>query len=91
MKRYVVIFEDLAQADVRESYDWGYRVWDKREAQQWLRQLRTAVTKQLRVIPKGFPLAPLYSWHRNDPTRLKSQPTCESRVSTVDQFQQFVD
>jgi plasmid stabilization system protein ParE len=58
MKRYVVIFEDSAQADVRESYDWGCRVWGKREAQQWVRQLRTAVSKQLRVIPKGFPLAP---------------------------------
>ena len=58
MKRYAVIFEDSAQADVRESYDWGCRVWGKREAQQWIRQLRTAVSKQLRVIPKGFPLAP---------------------------------
>ena len=27
-------------------------------AQQWARQLRTAVFKQLRVIPKAFPLAP---------------------------------
>ena len=59
MKRYAVIFEDSAQADVRESYDWGCRVWgSKREAQQWVRQLRTAVSKQLRVLPKGFPLAP---------------------------------
>jgi plasmid stabilization system protein ParE len=58
MKRYAVIFEDSAQADVRESYDWGCRVWGKREAHQWARQLRTAVSKQLRVIPKGFPLAP---------------------------------
>jgi hypothetical protein len=23
MKRYAVIFEESAQADVRESYDWG--------------------------------------------------------------------
>ena len=58
MKRYVVIFEDSAQADVRESYHWGYRAWGKREAQQWARQLRTAVLKQLGVIPKAFPLAP---------------------------------
>jgi hypothetical protein len=26
--------------------------------QQWARQLRTAVFKQLAVVPKGFPLAP---------------------------------
>jgi len=58
MKRYVVIFEDSAQADVRESYDWGCRAWGKREAQQWVRQMRTAALKQLGVIPKAFPLAP---------------------------------
>lgn len=58
MKRHVVIFEDSAQADVRGSYEWGCRVWGKRKAQQWARQLRTAVFKQLAVVPKGFPLAP---------------------------------
>jgi plasmid stabilization system protein ParE len=58
MKRFFVIFEDSAQADVRESYDWGCRVWGKREAQHWARQLRTAAFKQLGVIPKAFPLAP---------------------------------
>ena len=58
MKGYLVIFEDSAQADVRESYGWGCRVWGKRGAQRWARQLRTAVFKQLRVIPKAFPLAP---------------------------------
>jgi plasmid stabilization system protein ParE len=58
MKRYVVIFEGSAQADVRGSYEWGCRAWGKRKAQQWARQLRTAVFKQLAVVPKGFPLAP---------------------------------
>ena len=58
MKRYVVMFEDSAQADVRESYEWGVRVWGKREAQRWARQLRTAVLEQLGVVPKAFPLAP---------------------------------
>jgi len=58
MKRYVVIFEDSAQANVRESFDWGCRAWGKREAQQWAHQLRTAVFKQLAIVPKGFPLAP---------------------------------
>jgi plasmid stabilization system protein ParE len=58
MKRYLVIFEDSAQADVRESYHWGCRVWGKPRAKEWARQLRTAVFKQLRVIPKAFPLAP---------------------------------
>ena len=58
MKRYAVGFEESAQADVRESYDWGCRVWGKREAQQWIRQLRTAISQQLAIVPKGFPLAP---------------------------------
>ena len=46
MKRYRVIFEESAQQDVRESYDWGCRAWGKRKAQQWARQLRTAVLKR---------------------------------------------
>ena len=58
MKRYEVIVEDSAQENVRESYEWGCRAWGKRQAQQWARQLRTAVIKQLGVIPKAFPLAP---------------------------------
>jgi len=58
MKRYAVVFEESAQADVRESYDWGRRTWGKHEAEQWVRQLRKAVTDQLAVVPKAFPLAP---------------------------------
>lgn len=58
MKRYVEIFEDSAQADVRGSYDWGCRSWGKRQAQTWIRQLRTAVFKQLALISNEFPLAP---------------------------------
>ncbi len=58
MKRYLVIFEDSAQANVRDSFEWGCRAWDKREAQQWARQLRTAVFEQLGIVPKAVPLAP---------------------------------
>lgn len=58
MKRYVVVIEESAQADVRGSYDWGCRVWGKKEAQRWVRELHTAVSKQLSLVPKGFPLAP---------------------------------
>ena len=58
MKRYVVIFEDSAQADVRASFDWGCRAWGKHQAQQWARQLRAAVFEQLGVMPEAFPLAP---------------------------------
>ena len=58
MKRYAVVFEESAQADVRESYDWGCRAWGKREAQLWVRQLRTAISQQLAIVPKAFSLAP---------------------------------
>ncbi len=58
MKRYVVIFEESAQADVRQSYDWGRRTWGKHQSQQWVRKLRTAVSEQLAIVPKAFPLAP---------------------------------
>lgn len=53
-----MIIEDSAQENVRESYDWGCRTWGKRQAQQWARELRTAVFKQLGIVPKAFPLAP---------------------------------
>jgi plasmid stabilization system protein ParE len=36
----------------------GRRTWGKHEAQQWVRQLRTAVREQLAVVPKAFPVAP---------------------------------
>lgn len=58
MKRYAVVFEESVQEDVRESYDWGCRAWGKHEAQEWVRQLRKAVSQQLAIVPKGFPLAP---------------------------------
>ena len=58
MKRLAVIFEESAQIDLHESYDWGCRTWGKRETQQWARELRSAVLKQLAVTPKAFPLAP---------------------------------
>jgi plasmid stabilization system protein ParE len=45
MKRYEVILELTAQKDVRGSYEWGCRVWGKKEAQRWVRELRTAISK----------------------------------------------
>lgn len=58
MKRYAVVLEASAQADIGGSYDWGCRIWGKKEAQRWVRKLRTAVYKQLSLVPKGFALAP---------------------------------
>jgi plasmid stabilization system protein ParE len=58
MKRYGVAIEESVQAEVRESYDWGCRVWGKAQAQKWLRELRKAISQQLAIVSKGFPLAP---------------------------------
>ena len=58
MKRYAVVFEESAQSDVRESHDWGRRTWGTKAAHRWVRQLRAAVSAQLAVVPKAFPLAP---------------------------------
>jgi toxin ParE1/3/4 len=58
MRRYRVIIEASAQADVQESYAWGLRVWGRTQAQQWARALRDATMKQLATLPTGFPLAP---------------------------------
>jgi plasmid stabilization system protein ParE len=58
MKRYAVVFEESAQADVRESYDLGRLKWGKQAAERWVHQLQTGVLEQLAVVPKAFPLAP---------------------------------
>ena len=51
MRKYKLIIENSAQADVQDSYDWGCRVWAKTQAQKWVRDLRTAITKRLATIP----------------------------------------
>ncbi len=58
MTKYKVIIEDSAQADVQDSHDWGCRVWGKAQAQKWVRDLRTAITKRLATLPTAFPRAP---------------------------------
>lgn len=58
MSKYKVIIEDSAQASVQGSYDWGCRVLGKAQAQKWVRDLRTAITKRLASIPTAFPRAP---------------------------------
>lgn len=58
MKRHAVLLEESAQADLRQSYSWGCRNWGRKQAQKWMRELRTAISQQLAVVPKVFPLAP---------------------------------
>jgi plasmid stabilization system protein ParE len=58
MKKYAVIIEDSAQADIHHSYDWGCRVWGKAQAQKWVRELRTSTIKNLGTVPSDFSVAP---------------------------------
>jgi len=58
MRRYRVIIEESAQADVQDSYAWGLRVWGRAQAQRWARALRDATMNQRATVPTGFPLAP---------------------------------
>lgn len=58
MKKYTVFIEESARFDVQHSYDWGCRVWGKERAQEWARELRAAIVKQLAAVPGGFPIAP---------------------------------
>ncbi|HKF58736.1 MAG TPA: type II toxin-antitoxin system RelE/ParE family toxin [Blastocatellia bacterium] len=57
MRRYRVIIEDSAQADIERSYQWGVRHWGKVQAQEWARQLRQAC-RQLATMPSRNPIAP---------------------------------
>lgn len=58
MKRYAVIIEESAQADIQRSYDWGCRVWGKIQARKWIRELRASTIKSLGSMPYAFALAP---------------------------------
>jgi plasmid stabilization system protein ParE len=58
MKRFSVVFEESAQADVRATYEWGCRKFGKKEAQKWVKELRNAVRTQLGTVPFALPLAP---------------------------------
>ncbi len=58
MRRYTVIIEDEARADIQKSYDWGCRAWGVKQAQKWVRDLRAHTRSTLTVTPEGFPLAP---------------------------------
>jgi plasmid stabilization system protein ParE len=58
MTRHLVVIEESAQDDVRQSYEWGCRFWGRKAARKWARELQTAILRQLGVTPKAFPLAP---------------------------------
>jgi hypothetical protein len=61
MKRYVVIIEESAQADVRESYDWGSTQVGQTPGSTMGSPVANSgygVMEQLGVVPKAFPLAP---------------------------------
>lgn len=58
MKRYRIIFEAPAVADLQASYDWGCRYWGVEQANKWVRELRQTCLHQLATLPERHPIAP---------------------------------
>jgi plasmid stabilization system protein ParE len=54
--KYTIVIEDSANADLRQSYEWGVRVWGKAQAQQWFRHTIREI-KALTNLPKRCPIA----------------------------------
>ena len=58
MKKYRVILHPGAETDINSLYEWGCRVWGKKRANEWIRELRETIRSQLTSIPLGCALAP---------------------------------
>jgi len=55
--KYTIVIETTADADLRESYEWGVRAWGKVKAQQWFKQMIREI-KTLATVPKRCAVAP---------------------------------
>jgi plasmid stabilization system protein ParE len=58
MKRYKVEFSEWAEAELRESIEWGISEWGADATYKWARELRTITIKLLGSFPESQPLAP---------------------------------
>jgi plasmid stabilization system protein ParE len=57
MQRFTVVITEPAQEDIARSYEWGVKEWGTKQAQRWIRELRTAITG-LKHLPERHQLAP---------------------------------
>jgi len=60
MKKYTIIIEDSADAELRGSYEWGIQVWGKAKAQAWFRQMIREM-KTLSRFPERMCLGYIWS------------------------------
>ncbi|MEQ1606654.1 MAG: type II toxin-antitoxin system RelE/ParE family toxin [Pyrinomonadaceae bacterium] len=58
MKEYQVFFLPEADAEIKDSYEWGVVHWGPDQAEKWIRQLYQLVFKRLRSFPESCSLAP---------------------------------
>jgi plasmid stabilization system protein ParE len=58
MKRYSVIITPTAEADIVDSFIWGYYEWGISDAQKWARDIRDAILTRLSTFPMRCPVAP---------------------------------
>lgn len=58
MKKYQVILHPDAEIDFTSAFEWGSRVWGRKQARAWIQNLRRTLQHRLALIPLGCPLAP---------------------------------
>lgn len=57
MKKFKVVIELSAGADIQESYDWGVLTWGKPMADEWVNKLQTTIT-DIGLFPESYAVAP---------------------------------
>jgi plasmid stabilization system protein ParE len=58
MKRYSVEITPSAEADIIESFIWGFETWGVDRAVSWANELRARILKNLSASPLKYPVAP---------------------------------
>ncbi len=58
MKKYKIILDPDAEADINLSFQWGCRTWGQDDAKVWIRDLRNTFRNRLTSMPLSCPRAP---------------------------------
>ena len=58
MNRFRVRLTPEAEEDIRNSFEWGDRVWGRPAAEKWVRAIHKAIFGRLTNFPFSCPLAP---------------------------------
>ena len=57
-KKYILTVHPDAESDINSSFQWGCRVWGRKNAEAWVRELRRVMITRLSSTPLSCPLAP---------------------------------